>query len=93
MYRRDFGVILLSIFALYWSLQHEGSYEYKEAFFYKLSYNEDLGSAHYPLPPPVVVRLIQFGRFSTWLALVTSLYVLLPACCVPVPSLSRTLGV
>lgn len=56
MYRRDFGVILLAIFALYWSLQHEGAFEYKEAFFYKLRYNEELGSSHYPLPPPVVVR-------------------------------------
>eukprot|EP00892_Ulva_mutabilis_P008601 jgi/Ulvmu1/6112/UM027_0090.1 len=57
MYRRDFGVILLSIFALYWSLQHEGAYEYKEAFFYKLRYNDELGSAHYPLPRPVVADL------------------------------------
>lgn len=55
MYRRDFGVILLSIFALYWSLQHEGAYEYKEAFYYKLRYNEELGSAHHPLPRPIVV--------------------------------------
>lgn len=61
MYRRDFGVVLLSIFAIYWSLQHEGAYEYKEAFFYSLSYKEDLGSAHYPLPPPVVVRFLAAG--------------------------------
>jgi hypothetical protein len=56
MYRRDFGILILALFAIYWSLQNEGTYKYHEAFYYKLPPDEQLGQAAHPLPSPVVVR-------------------------------------
>lgn len=32
MYKRDFGILLLSVCALYLSLQHEGAYQFKKAW-------------------------------------------------------------
>ncbi len=32
MYKRDFAVVLLSVCALYLSLQREGAYEFKKAW-------------------------------------------------------------
>jgi hypothetical protein len=61
MYRRDFGVIVLSIFALYWSLQHEGAYEYRKAFYYGLPSRGEL-EEYRAAPAPVVVPLLRFIR-------------------------------
>lgn len=55
MYRRDFGVLVLSVFALWWSLQHEGAFEYRKAFYFNLPKQGEL-SAYHKLPSPVVVR-------------------------------------
>lgn len=55
MYRRDFGVLVLSVFALWWSLQHEGAYEYRKAFYYNLPKQDDL-SVYHKVPSPIVVR-------------------------------------
>ena len=55
MYRRDFGVLVLSVFALWWSLQHEGAYEYRKAFYFNLPKQDELSEYH-KLPSPVVVR-------------------------------------
>ena len=32
MYKRDFGILLLSVLALFLSLQHEGAYQFKKAW-------------------------------------------------------------
>jgi hypothetical protein len=32
MYKRDFGILLLSVLALYLSLQHEGAYQFRKAW-------------------------------------------------------------
>lgn len=32
MYKRDFGILLLSVCALYLSLQNEGAYQFKKAW-------------------------------------------------------------
>jgi hypothetical protein len=56
MYRRDLGVVLLSIFAIFWSLQHEGAYRYYKSFYYSLPKDERLLEEKHGLPAPVVVR-------------------------------------
>lgn len=56
MYRRDVGVLFLSLFAIFWALQHEGTYQYYPAFYHQ--FDKDPGYLETPgvAPPPVVVR-------------------------------------
>lgn len=30
MYKRDFGILLLSVFAIYYALQHEGTFQFQK---------------------------------------------------------------
>lgn len=32
MYKRDFGILLLSVFAVYFSLQHEGNFTFRKSW-------------------------------------------------------------
>jgi hypothetical protein len=56
MYRRDVGILLLAIFAVYWSLQHEGSFTYRKAFYYDIPRDDRFIQEEHRLPPAVVVR-------------------------------------
>jgi hypothetical protein len=56
MYRRDLGVILLAVFAIFWSLQHERTYKYYNAFYYDIPQDARLLEELHALPAPVVVR-------------------------------------
>lgn len=62
MYRRDIGILLLSVFAIYWSLQHEGTYQYQKAFYFDLPVDDRLAEEEHVLPAPVVVRSLCYQR-------------------------------
>ena len=55
MYKRDLGVVLLAVFAIFWSLQHEGYYRYYKAFYYDIPQDDRLIEEQHRLPAPVVV--------------------------------------
>ena len=57
MYKRDLAVVLLSLFAIWWSLQSEGTYHFYKAFYHDLPADRRLIEEQHPLPPPIVVRL------------------------------------
>jgi hypothetical protein len=83
MYRRDFGVLVLSVFALWWSLQHEGAYEYRKAFYYNLPKQDGLSEYH-KLPSPIVVRFCQKKldkRIEMFLQALTEMF-LWSMCCI-----------
>jgi hypothetical protein len=61
MYRRDVGILLLALFAVYWSLQHEGTFQYRKAFYYDIPRDERFAEEEHKLPPVVVVRLCRQG--------------------------------
>lgn len=66
MYKRDFGILLLSVCALYLSLQHEGAYQFKKAWYHSFSDHEpalhELEEHPQPLPPPLVADLNGDGK-------------------------------
>lgn len=57
MYKRDLAVVLLSLFAIWWSLQSEGTYHFYKSFYYDLPPDKRLVEEQHPLPAPIVVRL------------------------------------
>lgn len=59
MYRRDFGILFLSLFAIFWALQHEGTYQYYPAFYHQFDHDPDYLDTPGVLPPPLVVRSAQ----------------------------------
>ena len=59
MYKRDLAVVLLSLFAIWWSLQSEGTYHFYKAFYHDLPADRRLIEEQHPLPPPIVVRSAQ----------------------------------
>lgn len=56
MYKRDFAIVLLSAFAIYFSVQREGPVSFRQAWFHHLD-DESLSGAHDLLCPPVVADL------------------------------------
>ncbi|EPS63979.1 hypothetical protein M569_10795, partial [Genlisea aurea] len=61
MRKRDLAILLLSAFAIFFSLQHEGDFSFKEAWFhlsdeYPIKYEDER------LPPPIVVDLNGDGK-------------------------------
>ncbi|KAL4452779.1 hypothetical protein ABPG75_008441 [Micractinium tetrahymenae] len=66
MLKRDFGILLLSVCALYLSLQHEGAYQFRKAWYH--SWSEHDPSIHkleehlHPPPPPLVTDLNGDGK-------------------------------
>ncbi|DBA75927.1 TPA: hypothetical protein ACH3X2_008986 [Trebouxia sp. C0005] len=56
MYKRDFAILLLSAFAIYFSVQHEGPVSFRQAWYHHLD-DESLLEAHDVLCPPVVADL------------------------------------
>ncbi|CAA6656401.1 unnamed protein product [Spirodela intermedia] len=68
MRKRDLGILLLCAFAIFFSLQHEGDFSFKEAWFhlsdeYPIKYEADR------LPPPIIADLNGDGRVKFWLQL------------------------
>lgn len=63
MRKRDFAIIFISAFAVFISLQHEGRFSFRDAWYHHLD-DADLPTAHEleHLPPPVVVDLNGDGR-------------------------------
>jgi hypothetical protein len=66
MYKRDFGILLLSVCALYLSLQHEGVYQFKKAWYHSFEDHEpaahELEEHWHPVPPPIVADLNGDGK-------------------------------
>lgn len=56
MYKRDFAILLLSAFAIYFSVQHEGPVSFRQAWYHHLD-DDSLLEAHDVLCPPVVADL------------------------------------
>ncbi|KAK6150597.1 hypothetical protein DH2020_015529 [Rehmannia glutinosa] len=67
MRKRDLAILMLSAFAIFFSLQHEGDFSFKEAWFhlsdeYPIKYEADR------LPPPIVADLNGDGKKKfSWL--------------------------
>ncbi|CAL9080094.1 unnamed protein product [Musa textilis] len=61
MRKRDLGILLLAAFAIFFSLQHEGDFSFKEAW-YHLSDEYPIKFEAERLPPPVVVDLNGDGK-------------------------------
>ena len=68
MYRRDLGIILLSIFAIFWSLQNEGTYQYYKSFYYDVPQEGRLVEEQHTVPQPIVVRA-QCSTVSVYISL------------------------
>eukprot|EP00887_Chlorella_sp_A99_P007059 scaffold2.g7059.t1 len=63
MYKRDFGCLLLSICAVYLSLQHESPFTFKKAWYHLFVEQEGLLQEKQPtLPPPLVADLNGDGK-------------------------------
>ncbi|KAL4855412.1 Importin-5 [Chlorella vulgaris] len=66
MYKRDFGILLLSVLALYLSLQHEGAYQFRKAWYHSFEEHgvgaHDLEDQPHPVPPPIVADLNGDGK-------------------------------
>ncbi|KAK9806239.1 hypothetical protein WJX72_006852 [[Myrmecia] bisecta] len=68
MYKRDFAILLVAAFAVYFSIQHEGAFSFRKAWYHHL--DEDialLGDTHV-IPPPVVADLNGDGQTEIILA-------------------------
>lgn len=66
MLKRDFGILLLSVCALYLSLQNEGAYQFKKAWYHAFDeYDTALHKLEehpHPVPPPLVTDLNGDGK-------------------------------
>lgn len=67
MRKRDLGILLLSAFAIFFSLQHGGDFSFKESWFhladeYPIKYDAER------LPPPIVVDLNGDGKLEVLVA-------------------------
>nr|CAD1843570.1 unnamed protein product [Ananas comosus var. bracteatus] len=67
MRKRDLGILLLAAFAIFFSLQHEGDFSFKEAWFH-LSDEYPIKYEAERLPPPVVVDLNGDGKSEVLVA-------------------------
>lgn len=61
MRKRDLGILLLSFFAIFFSLQHGGDFSFKEAW-YHLSDDNPIKYEEERLPPPIVTDLNGDGK-------------------------------
>lgn len=69
MRKRDLGILILSIFSVFISFQHEGSFSFKEGFYYPLDESSNpVEHESERLPPPVVVDLNGDGHSEIVLA-------------------------
>ncbi|KAK9916603.1 hypothetical protein WJX75_004756 [Coccomyxa subellipsoidea] len=64
MYKRDFAVLLLSAFAIYFTIQHEGAFSYRRAWYHHLEHDQALLESTDVLPPPVAADLNGDGRME-----------------------------
>ncbi|KAK9789953.1 hypothetical protein WJX73_002050 [Symbiochloris irregularis] len=64
MYKRDFGILLLSVFAVYFALQHEGHFSYHKSWYHRLPFDPGLLEVSDALPPPIVGDLNGDGRLE-----------------------------
>lgn len=62
MYKRDFGVLLLALCALYISLQSEGPFAFKKAWYHPFEHHDWLLVSEHPTPRPVVADLNGDGK-------------------------------
>ncbi|EIE27009.1 hypothetical protein COCSUDRAFT_83568 [Coccomyxa subellipsoidea C-169] len=60
MYKRDFAVLILSAFAIYFTIQHEGAFSYRRAWY--TLHDQALLESTDVLPPPVAADLNGDGR-------------------------------
>ncbi|KAI3861594.1 hypothetical protein MKW98_000546 [Papaver atlanticum] len=67
MRKRDLAILLLSAFAIFFSLQHEGDFSFKEAWFH-LSDDYPIKYEAERLPPPIVADLNGDGRSEVFVA-------------------------
>ncbi|KAF6154026.1 hypothetical protein GIB67_026680 [Kingdonia uniflora] len=67
MRKRDLAILLLSAFAIFFSLQHEGNFSFKEAWFH-LSDDYPIKYEGERLPPPIVADLNGDGRSEVFVA-------------------------
>ncbi|MEW5319862.1 MAG: hypothetical protein WDW38_010982 [Sanguina aurantia] len=69
MYKRDVAIVLLSFVAILVSLQHEGSFSYRKAWYHHLTTDGDeLYVTHHEMPAPVVADLNGDGNLELVLA-------------------------
>jgi hypothetical protein len=67
MYKRDVAIVLLSVIALFLSLQDEGSFEFRKAWYHELDEAGASGAAvrldrdYGELPAPLVVSFMCVG--------------------------------
>ncbi|BDA41145.1 hypothetical protein COCOBI_01-8000 [Coccomyxa sp. Obi] len=64
MYKRDFAVLLLSAFAIYFTIQHEGAFSFRRAWYHHLDHDQSLLESTDVLPPPVAADLNGDGRME-----------------------------
>ncbi|KAG6549554.1 hypothetical protein Mapa_008935 [Marchantia paleacea] len=62
MRRRDLGILILCAFAIFFSLQHEGGFSFREAWFHSLDESYPIKHEAERLPPPIVTDLNGDGR-------------------------------
>ncbi|KAL4186714.1 hypothetical protein AMTRI_Chr09g15370 [Amborella trichopoda] len=67
MRKRDLGILLLAAFAIFFSLQHEGDFSFREAW-YHLSDDYPIKYEAERLPPPIVADLNGDGRAEVLVA-------------------------
>lgn len=67
MRKRDLAILLLAAFAIFFSLQHEGDFSFKEAWFHLLDDHPIKYEAE-RLPPPIVADLNGDGRSEVLVA-------------------------
>jgi len=68
MYKRDFGILLLSAVAVYVSLQQEGTFAFRKAWYFPLRDDVGLLETAHPLPPPIAADLNGDGSSEVLLA-------------------------
>lgn len=57
MYKRDFGILLLSAIAVYVSLQQEGTFNFRKAWYFPIKDDAGVLQTAHPLPPPIAADL------------------------------------
>eukprot|EP00246_Nothoceros_aenigmaticus_P000321 TRINITY_DN10472_c0_g1_i1.p1 TRINITY_DN10472_c0_g1~~TRINITY_DN10472_c0_g1_i1.p1 ORF type:complete len:704 (+),score=140.10 TRINITY_DN10472_c0_g1_i1:97-2208(+) len=62
MRKRDLGIVLLATFALFFAVQNEGSFSFREAWFYPRFDDTPVKHEAERLPPPLVADLNADGR-------------------------------
>ncbi|CAM6104584.1 unnamed protein product [Calypogeia fissa] len=62
MRRRDLGILILCAFAIFFSLQHEGGFSFREAWYHSLDDSYPIKHEAERLPPPLVTDLNGDGR-------------------------------